>query len=37
MRREASRRKDRWYFRQSAAHTKSVNLLNRVYRGGIRM
>lgn len=37
MRREASRRKDRYYFKQTAAHTKAVNLANRTYRGGIRM
>lgn len=36
MRREASKRKDGRYFRQTAAHTKAVNLANRVYRGGIR-
>lgn len=37
MRREASRRKDERYFRRTASHTKAVNLLNRVFRGGIRM
>lgn len=37
MRREASRRKDRHYFRESATHTKAVNLVNRTYRGGIRL
>ena len=36
MRREASKRKDARYFRISATNTKSVNLSDRVYRGGIR-
>ena len=36
MRREASKRKDERYFRRTAVHTKSVNLSDRIYRGGIR-
>ena len=36
MRREASKRKDERYFRRTATRTKSVNLSDRVYRGGIR-
>lgn len=36
MRREASSRKDKRYFRQTAVHTKAVNLAYRTYRGGIR-
>ena len=37
MRRETSKPKDQRYFRRTAVHTKAVNLMNRVYRGGIRM
>lgn len=37
MRREASRRKDGAYFKRTASHTKAINLVNRIYRGGIRM
>ena len=36
MRREASRRKDARYFRQTASHTKAVNLAQKIFRGGIR-
>lgn len=36
MRRAASKRKDARYFRQTAVHTKAVNLANKVFRGGIR-
>lgn len=36
MRREASKRKDARYFKDTASHIKAVNLANRVYRGGIR-
>lgn len=37
MRRETSARKDKRYFTKTASHTKAINLVNRVYRGGIRM
>lgn len=36
MRRRVNRRKDQRYFRRTADNTKSVNLSDRIYRGGIR-
>lgn len=36
MRRSASKRKDERYFKRTASTTKSVNLSDRVYRGGFR-
>lgn len=37
MRREASRRKDARYFTRTASNTKAINLVDRIYRGGIRL